>query len=91
MSLALFIKISILFVVAIYIISVNLNRSKATKKTFKSEDKDTFTSYDKSPNAISDEEVLKLLKNEKYNINANRSNSNEPTLQRGEQTRRVQQ
>ena len=67
MNIIYFIKGGILLIAAIYLYTVNINKTAKKKKTYKSDDNTTFTAFDESKNKISHSEAIKLLNYENLN------------------------
>jgi hypothetical protein len=78
MSFALFIKISIGFIVFLYVFAVNKYRPTQTKKSLKSPLKNDFSAFGQIKPKLSTKDVLKMLGYENYPIKPPITNPNLP-------------
>jgi hypothetical protein len=78
MGFALFIKISICFIVFLYVFAVNKYRPTPTKKSIKSPLKNDFSAFGKAKSQMTTKEVLKLLGYENTNIKPPSTDPNLP-------------
>jgi hypothetical protein len=79
MGFAIFIKISIGFIVLLYVFAVNKYRPAQTKKSLKSPIKNDFTAFGDAKAQLTTKEVLKLLGYENPNTKPTITDSNLPT------------
>jgi hypothetical protein len=78
MGFALFIKISIGFIVLLYVFAVNKYRPNTTKKSLKSPLKNDFSAFGKVKTQLTTKQVLKLLGHENYLNNTDTTDPNLP-------------
>jgi hypothetical protein len=79
MGFALFIKISVGFILILYVFAVNKYRPAPTKKSLKSPLRNDFSAFGKAKVQMTTKEVLKLLGYENHPIKPPTTDPNLPT------------